>query len=499
MKLIPLVLFLIIRPLCSFAFFEYDQKLENAYANILSLHFDEATKLLGEEKAEKPSNDLRLLYENYIDFLEAFITEEKNSFEILKRNASFRIDVISENEKNQSSPFFLYALAELNIQQALVKIKFEENISATAEIRKAFKLIERNMELFPDFELNRKVAGFLYAIVGAVPAKYNWLVNMAGMNGSIPDGLQQLRLAYDMTGQGRYKAYQTEILFYLGTIFSVFSPSGETVPLLDIMKKTAAANPLICYVYSNIMMKRGQNDEAIRSLDAVLALNNVFPFTFLYYKRGLCKLRKLDFSSAADFVFFLRNYHGINSIKSAYQKLAWIALLKNDTINYKSNLHLCSITGRALLDEDKDAQYEAESGEMPNTILLMSRLLFDGGYYQRALSLLAGKPLSEFPRFRDQLEITYRLGRIMQMTGNYQKAIQDYEITIQNGSTSKWHFAGNSAIMLGNIYEEQKQYGKAIKYYELCISMDFEQYKNSLDQKAKASIDRIKSLMNGAK
>ncbi len=478
------------------AFFEYDSKLESAYRNILTLHFKEAELLLAQESIEKPDNDLTLLYHNYIDFLKVFLTEEKAHFDEFKRNAAYRIDRISEKDRSASSPFFLYALAEIYIQQALVRIKFQENMVAASEIRKAFKLIERNSKLYPSFVLNKKVNGFLHAIVGAVPAKYNWIVNLAGMEGSVSEGMQELQAAYEITGKGIYKNYRTEILFYIGTVHSVFSSSADSVALIGTMKNTALESPLIAYVYSNLMMKRGQNEESIWALDAAIDQKDVYPFTFLYYKRALCRLRKLDFSSAGDFNFFISNYSGMNNIKSAWQKLAWINLLKGDTAGYLKNMKSCISQGSALLDEDKDALNEATSGDFINVYLLRSRLYFDGGYYAKSLSELSGKDISNFPRFKDQLEITYRLGRIMQMTGHFDKAIHNFEITIKNGSSSPWHFAANSSLMLGRIYEDKNYFENALKYYKMCLSMDHEQYKNSIDQKAKAGIDRVNMKMN---
>ncbi len=79
------------------------------------------------------------------------------------------------------------------------------------------------------------------------------------------------------------------------------------------------------------------------------------------------------------------------------------------------------------------------------------------------------------------------------MTGHIDKAIHNYEITIANGSSTVWHFAANSALMLGSIYEERKDFSKALTYYRKCLSLEFEQYKNSIDQKAQGAIDRIKN------
>jgi hypothetical protein len=475
------------------AYYEFDKKLEQAYLSILALNFAEAEKLLSQEKIEKPGNDLRLLYENYIDFLKAFISEEEKDFNKLKKNAEIRLTLLEKDNNNPKSPYHLYVQSEIHIQQALVRIKFEENFISATEIRKAYKLVVKNETQFSSFILNKKVLGFLHAIVGAVPSKFQWIVKMAGMEGTITQGLSELTEAYRKTESGDLKCYQTEILFYLGNIYSVFSMSADSVPLLNDMHSVLDKSPLIAYVYSNIKMKQGRNDDAISALNTALNSNVGYPFTFLYYKRGLAKLRKLELTSEKDFQHFLKGYKGTNNIKAAYQKLAWIALLKGDTAKYFIHLATCNEKGKLLLDEDKDAQFEAENKEVANVYLLKSRLLFDGGYYDKSHAEISGKTLDKFSRFRDQLEVTYRVGRIMQMTGQTTKAISYYEQTLQNGKSSKYHYAANSSLLLGMIYEDKKQYEKSKNYFQQCISMEYEQYKNSIDQKAQAGLERLKS------
>jgi len=72
-------------------------------------------------------------------------------------------------------------------------------------------------------------------------------------------------------------------------------------------------------------------------------------------------------------------------------------------------------------------------------------------------------------------------------------SITYYEKTIQLGATSEYYYAANSALKLGNIYEEKKQYKKALYFYEKAQSMENRQYRNSINQKAKAGINRIEN------
>jgi tetratricopeptide (TPR) repeat protein len=181
----------------------------------------------------------------------------------------------------------------------------------------------------------------------------------------------------------------------------------------------------------------------------------------------------------------------MNQLRSAYQKLAWINLLLGNKKKYIDWIHYCKTTGANLTDEDKEATEEFRTGDAPNPVLLRSRLLFDGGYYKEALNEIAGKSIHYFPRFKDQLEVTYRLARIFQRLSLNDKAIPLFEETIKNGASSKYYFAANSALLLGNTFEEKNESDKAENYYRICLSMRNHGYQNSIDQKAKAGLARL--------
>ncbi len=498
-KFLSVLLFFLIVNATASAYYVFDKKLELAYTNIISFHFTEAEHLLNQEQIEKPGNDLCLLYFNYIGFLKAFVTEERTVYEkFLKKSADFS-DKIRHDKSNEASPFHLYAQSEMLVQLALLKIKFGENITAANDMRKAYKLIKRNEILFPSFVLNKKISGLLNVLIGSVPGQYQWILNYAGIDGNITEGITELQELYDDAGNHGFSSYRPEILFYQGFISSVLSMQADSANLLNRMRPLIKSTPLIAYVCSNLLMKQGKNEEAIETLNVSLNNNTSYPFIFLHYKRGLARLRKLDLSAEKDFNTYLEKYKGVNNVKAVYQKLAWIALLKGDTADYKMNLSLCRQRGYRLIDEDKNAHDEAVTDAIINIYLLKSRLYFDGGYYNEALKSITERSINDFPTYNEQLEVTYRLGRILQMMGQTDKAILYYEKTLENGLSSKHYFAANSSLMLGQIYEEGHQYEKAKSFYRQTISIKHDQYKNSIDQKAKAGLERIKIKESGKK
>lgn len=244
------------------------------------------------------------------------------------------------------------------------------------------------------------------------------------------------------------------------------------------------------YCYTNLTYKSGRNEDALAVMNT-FEDSKTLPFYFLHFKKGQLRMRKLDPGAEEDFRFYVSRFRGFNYVKSAYQKLAWLALLKGDTAGYQSYLDSCLFRGGTLVDEDKDALEEARSREIPNVVLLRARLLFDGGYYKEAQREMTKIGSPSALRFRDKLEYTYRYGRIYHKTGKIERAIFNYKATIQVGEKSAYYFAANSALMLGVLYEEQKEYDNAASYFRLCLAMRHHDYQNSIDQKAQAGLERL--------
>src|SRR6185369_12505341 len=134
-----------------FSSFEFNARVQEAYLQIIRLKFEDGKRLLDKELQLNPANQLPLLYYNYIDFLKAFISEEKKDFETFSKNSDDRLRKL----KDEKSPFSLYSHAELMLQDAMLRVKFREFVSAAWEIRKIYKIMDKNSSAFPAFPLNK--------------------------------------------------------------------------------------------------------------------------------------------------------------------------------------------------------------------------------------------------------------------------------------------------------------------------------------------------------
>ena len=206
---------------------------------------------------------------------------------------------------------------------------------------------------------------------------------------------------------------------------------------------------------------------------------------------GLAKLRGLKTDADDNIQRFLQSFKGENYIKDAYQKLAWHSLVHDDLDGYRDNMTLCKDNGTTTIDDDKQAQKEAENGKVPNVVLLRARLLFDGGYYKEAIKLFEGKSTDDFEILKDKVEFTYRAGRIFHEWGKPDDAIGYYYATIKNGADLPHFYAANACLQLGYIFEQEGNLDKAKYYYKKSLSYKDHEYKSSLQQKAKAGLNRI--------
>jgi len=475
--------------------FHYSPDCQKAYESIMNLHFAEARQLIANEKTSDPSNLVPVYLENYIDFLTLFIGEERRQYDRIKPLFLTRIEALEEGYK--SSPFYNFCLGEANLQLASVQMKFGDYTQAALRIRKAHHYFTENEKNFPDFIPNYIGLGITHVIGGIVPDSYKWIANLMGVDGTISQGLQELKSVANYKGPDvLYSQYRPQALVYLAMVSANLTKNkSEALKIFELFQQNnKLQSPLITFARANIMMKNGLNEQALDLLKQRTHDAYSFPFYYLDFMEGMARLNKLDTSAMSNFRYFTDHFRGINYIQSAWQKVGWLEFITGDTIGYEKAMTKVLNSGNAGGEEDRQAIREAQSKQLPNLVLLKSRLLFDGGYYSRALDELLNRPTRTFLYTKkDFVEYSYRLGRIYHESGNPDKALSYYKLTIQRGKRDPWYFAAASALQMGLVYENKGDLVRADSAYHVCLACKPADYKNSLSQKAKAGINRIKS------
>ncbi len=489
-----LLLCLLLSSLVAHAEFVWTDNCTEAYNECEKLNFKRANQLLSNEKKLRPDNHITLYIESEIDFLCSFISEDEVVLNKLKKNNWARIDQL-ESIKDQS-PYKRLLIAEMYLQIGMARVKFEEFIGTIYDTRKAYKLLVENQTKYPDFKPNLRGLGLIHSIIGAIPKNYQWIVNLIGLDGNLKQGFAELRELLSATYTQSEYSWAREDLIVILTFLEVSlekDKNKEVVRKRFYTIQNINEKPMIQFAKSVFHLACSENDSIIQLLEKRKCDPTDYQIEYLHYMEGAARLNNLDFTAEKNYLQYVNQYKGKSFINAAWQKLAWCRLLQGDIKGYQTYINRCLENTKinTLSDEDNQATKEATSKEMPNLLLLRSRLLFDGGYYTRSLTEIAGKPMTEFPKLRDQLEFAYRLARIFDKTGKKDKAEQFYVQTLQNGDTKSYYFAANSALMLGLLKEDAKDTTSALTYFKKCLSMRDHEYQNSIDQKAKAGISRM--------
>lgn len=473
-------------------YFDFSPAARSAYQNALSLRLTEARATLEQMKKNEPENLMAVYVENYLDFVTIFANDSESEYRQLSKNMDKRLEKIARGDRH--SPYYLYTQAEIRLQWAILRIRFSDFMSGASDVKQAYALLEQNQKKHPDFIANKKSLGLLHAMVGNLPDDYKWVVkSFGGMSGTTEQGLRELEevLAYarkqDFIFEDEAVVMYSFLQLYLNNKPAI---AWDTIKKSKLNPKT---NPLAAYALATVAMRADQNDEAIKMLQNFPAGSGYHHLHHRYYMLGVAKLRRLDSDAHQALQTFLDNYKGVNGVKECYQKLAWNSLVQGNPAAYRQYIALVKQKGADNSEPDKAALQEAKSNEMPDIKLIKARLLFDGGYYQRAYDLLktAANDYNSSPKL--SLEYTYRIGRVTHKMGKSSEAIRFYQQTLDKGAGQTWYFACNAALQMGLLHEEKRDFQSARNAYQRCLSLKPTEYANSLHAQAKAGLSRCKN------
>jgi hypothetical protein len=478
--------------------YDFNPACDKAWQAVMMLQFGEARAILDREEVLNPTNLVPCYIGSYIDFLVLFTGEDRALFDKLKAGKTETLNKLETGDP--SSPYYRFCIAETYIQWAFTRLKFREYTSAGIELARANVLLTENHALHPDFLPDLLGLGIMHSLNGVIPENYKWLGNLIGLEGDLEQGVNELEKIAGYAGPDPFiRSLKAPACIFAALIDA--SLRADKSAALSMIRRfdtepglmEYATSPLVIYAKSSIFLKTGHNEKALEILSGFTSRQDGYRMSFLDYLHGMALLNNLDPSSAASFRTFLSGFKGVNYIKSAWQKIAWASLIEGDTLSYRKNIGMALTQGNRDVDEDRQAYYEASSGRIPGIPLLKARLLYDGGYYNRALDVLLNQSLKEYIHDNTELaEYHYRLGRIYQSMRQDGRALQNYSLAVQQGRGLPQYFAAGAALQMGIIHEQNKRFVQADSCFRITLALDYREYKTSLNQKAKAGISRVK-------
>lgn len=448
------------------------------YERILNLDF--STTPLTTSNRDIPGFDLYL--ENLREVTSLIFSEDRNQFELLRKNEKIRLKKLKDAET--PSPYNDFIRAEIKIQWAFIKLKFGEQWNGVWALRSAYKIINDNIEAYPGFDLNHKTLGLLHVIFGAVPDRYQWVLGIFGLEGDTKAGLNEL---YGLMDEG--SVFQKEIVIISALIESYLMENHSAATRL-IEANGQNITHLERYALALVLMKSHQSAKAGALLKTSLrSLEGSQAHPLFTYLLAETQFQEGNYNKALQhYDYFLRNFRGINQLKDASFKAGLCAMFIGDQPLADKYFTEARQRDKTDAEMDKNAQKILETEPFPSPVLLQVRFSIDGGFYPLADSLLKAIDIGDFEPY-EQFELIYRQARMHHLQGNADQAIAFYrQVISREEKIPENYFVPNSFLQLGYLQQSLGNTDMARMYFERVLTFRRHPYKNSLDSKAKIAL-----------
>jgi hypothetical protein len=469
--------------------FDFNGNCQKAYRQYMSLQQGAAEAILKQELIINPNNLIPVYLADYGDCLQLLFNGSHADFELWKGRQEERLDQLEKGDEN--SPWYRFCKANIYLHWALVHIRFGDNFKAANKFRKSYILLKENRQKFPKFEENKILLGLEQAVAGAVPDSYKWIAAVFGVKGDINKGVSEIVSYLNAHSDGQGIMSEEAIIYYSYLRFYLLSQPELAWNYINTAPFDEQNNLMHAFIKSNLALNYRKADVALKILKSASGINGYATFPIMDYELAEALLLKLDFSCVTIYQRFIKDYRGKHFVKDAWQKMAWAAYLQNNITRSGYCVQQIKKSGNAATDADKQAQRFSESGVWPMRELLEIRLLIDGGYYKNALIKIQTINKANLVTVPNKLEYNFRYGRIFEELGNSEKAILFYKATVEDGRERTEYFAARAALQMALMLEHAGKKTDAIACFKDCLSMHNHDFQSSIDQQAKAGLNRL--------
>lgn len=454
--------------------FHFDTHVLKAYQHTLNFEFDKSAALISVAKmpAEK-------YVQNLNETLELLLTEDPQLFS--KYESRFE----ERDDTSPSTDVERFVAAEMNLQWAFVYLKFGHELDAASHFRKAYKIAMDCRKKHPNFLPIRKTTGVLEIMVGAVPEKYNWIMELFGIRGSIANGFKDLQ---HVKASNEVLASEARLIKALIDGYILSPTAASAIELSELIKRdtTNAAK----FGAASLLVKAAQSERAFKLLNKLNGQVNGTPLEHYVYAEVL--LHRGNYANAiAEYKNFLTLYKGNNNIKDALYKIGVCYRLLGNPDQADSAFAVARIKGNETIEADRSAARNLSLPDKANLKLLKARYYIDGGYYDEASVVLTGISDQELLTRKDKVEYFYRKARLEHGSKHMSAAKLFYQQVIDMSGQEHWYFPANACLQMGYLSLQENQIADARKFFKKALSYKGHEYKNSIDSKAKTALNQL--------
>lgn len=459
-----------------------DEASSKAYQLVLNLNVNEAREVF--KKAQTPQE---IYISSLSEILELLITEDEVKFEKYEDAWSDRMDKLEKIDPATADALFV--LAELRLQWAFTYLKFGHEFDAAWNIRQAYLHVQKCKEKFPEFVPIKKTSGVLEVMLGSIPEKYQWVISMFGMQGSVEKGLLELE---SIKNAGIDLSFESALVYYLTQGF-ILQQTGPAAEGLSQLITQHSDQRLLLFLGGCVAIKNSESEKALGYFKTLQQNQKGLLIAYADYQTGEVYLHKGEYKSSIEYYQkFLSEYTGLNYVKDAHYKIGICYWLQGKSKDAQKYFAKAKTAGNESTEADKYAARSLAENTNPNIKLSKLRYATDGGYYAEAEKLIASVTDTDLPAKKEKIEFVYRKARLYHKSNSLPEAKKSYLQAISESGAENWYFAPNACLQLGYIFIDEKNEAEAKKYFEKALTYKKHEYKNSIDSKAKSALARLK-------
>jgi TolA-binding protein len=459
---------------------KFDVATRKAYELALNLQFDQVHAQLPQPQTAQEHYATALA-----EALELLINEDNEKFGEYEDRFEARLE--RKTKPNNVDDLFLQA--EIRMQWAFVYFKFGHEFDAALNLRQAYLTTQEIKKRHPKFLAINKTSSLLDIIIGSVPEKYDWILSLLSIEGTIELGLGDLEKLRISDHDFKLEA---DMLYALIQGFVLQHPE-EGMKVIDQTIAKYPENALVLFLGGSLAIKNSQSELALGMLNKLGSMQNTLPVYYADYLKGEVYLHRAEYLNAiTSYRWFINHYKGQNNIKDANYKIGLSYWLNGNVNDAQSTFKIARTVGKELTEADKYASRSLAETELPHPLLTKARYFTDGGYYGHAQNILDSIGPEDLQTVRDEVELNYRKARLYHKMNNLADAKIYYGKTVELNGNSNWYFAPNACLQLGYIMIQENNKVAAEEYFERALSYKKHEYKNSIDTKAKTAMAQLK-------
>ena len=451
----------------------------DAWEKMINMEVKTAKKIILEELQENPSNYYAYYLDQTNEFIRIMANPSEEAYSRFLVNFELRREIM--DDKETTSPYYEACESDMTLQTGILNTLYGDKLSGVRKSYKAYRLTYDNLDTYPDFMMSIKNDGFFNVSLSNLPPFVRWAVSFFGVKSDQKKGFGLLFNYF--LAEKDIRGLNGAAVLYIVNAFKINRDPESAYKFIQSLDSSIRSYRLIRYFYANTAYRAGHNEEALQVFRKFDLKGVEMTFPYYDYMMARILIRRLDPEAINYLEKYLQLTRNDNYLKEINHYIALYWLINGDRKKFEYYRKVTCTVGREVQERDREAMYDCKLDYLPDAGLVKARLLMDGGYFEKADSVLNTCKPSMEAIIPYQLEYALLQGRYYDHKGMKKAAVTQLKKVIRLGKDEDYYFASDAALRLGFIYKNTDKQ-KAIEYFEMARDLYEKNFYESIDDMA---------------